>query len=117
MLLGKRIRSLRKEHGLTQEELGKLINVTKVSICCYEKETRTPTLETLLELSRVFKVDINYFFGNDQYVVAEDDTNYGLSVAKEELIFLEEIRKRTSLYNKIIDNPKRIVELIDKKMR
>ena len=117
MLLGKRIRSLRKEHGLTQEELGKMINVTKVSICCYEKETRTPTLETLLELSKVFKVDINYFFGNDLYIVAEDDSNYGLSVAKEEIQFLEELRKHSSLYNRVIDNPKRIVELIDKKMR
>ncbi len=44
MLLGKRIKSLRKEKGLTQQELGDLINVTKVSICCYENETRVPTL-------------------------------------------------------------------------
>lgn len=50
MLIGKRIKSLRKGRGLTQEELGKIINVTKVSICCYENETRIPTLETLLAL-------------------------------------------------------------------
>ena len=63
MLLGQRIKTLRKENNLTQEELGKLINVTKVSICCYEKETRIPTLETLVALANVFKVDINYFIG------------------------------------------------------
>ena len=31
MLLAKRIKELRKEKDLTQEDLGKLINVTKVS--------------------------------------------------------------------------------------
>ena len=40
MLLAKRIKELRKEKDLTQEDLGKLINVTKVSICCYENGTR-----------------------------------------------------------------------------
>ena len=117
MLLGQRIKTLRKENNLTQEELGKLINVTKVSICCYEKETRIPTLETLVALANVFKVDINYFIGNDKYAVADNDKNYGMYVAKEELEFITEIRKYNSLHKKVIENPKRIVELIDLKMR
>ena len=117
MLLGQRIKTLRKENNLTQEELGKLINVTKVSICCYEKETRIPTLETLVALANVFKVDINYFIGNDKYAVADNDKNYGMYVAKEELEFITEIRKYNSLHKNVIENPKRIVELIDLKMR
>ena len=117
MLLGKRIKSLRKQNGMTQEELGKLINVTKVSICCYEKETRIPTLETLLALADVFKVDINYFLGSDEYLIADTDEKYGMSVAKEELDFLKEIRKHNNLYKRIIDDPKRFVELMDIKMR
>lgn len=117
MLLGKRIKSLRKQSNLTQEELGKLINVTKVSICCYENETRIPTLETLLALADVFKVDINYFLGSDEYLVADNDEKYGMSVAKEEIEFLKEIRKHNNLYNRVIEDPKRFVELIDMKMR
>lgn len=117
MLLGRRIKSLRKENGMTQEELGKLINVTKVSICCYEKETRIPTLETLLALADVFKVDINYFLGSDEYVVADTNEKYGMSVASEELEFIKEIRKHTNLYKRVVENPKRFVELIDMKMR
>lgn len=117
MLLGKRIKSLRKQNGMTQEELGKLINVTKVSICCYEKETRIPTLETLLALADVFQVDINYFLGSDEYLVADTNEKYGMSVSKEELDFLKEIRRHNSLYKRVIDDPKRFVELIDMKMR
>lgn len=117
MLLGKRIKTLRKNNNLTQEQLGKLINVTKVSICCYEKETRIPTIETLVALSNIFKVDINYFLGNDEYVISDKDTKYGKYVSEEELEFIEEIRKYSSLYKKVIDDPKRCAELIDKKMR
>lgn len=117
MFLGQRIRHLRKENNLTQEELGKLINVTKVSICCYEKETRIPTLETLIALANVFKVDINYFIGNGKYIVADNDNEYGMYVAKEELEFIKEIRRNTNLHKKIIENPKRTVELIGLKMR
>ena len=117
MLLGKRIKSLRKQKGMTQEELGKLINVTKVSICCYEKETRFPTIETLLALADVFQVDINYLLSSDEYLVADSDTKYGISVAKEELEFIKEIRKNSSLYERMIDDPKRFVELMDRKMR
>lgn len=117
MFLGKRIKSLRKENGYTQQELGDLINVTKVSICCYEKETRVPTLETLIALAKVFKVDINYFLGNDYNIVADSDSKYSIPVAKEELDFIKEIRKYNSLYNKVIKDPKRCVELIDMKMR
>ena len=117
MLLGKRIKKLRREKGLTQQELGDLINVTKVSICCYEKETRVPTLETLTALAKVFKVDINYFFFFFYNVVADSDDSYSMTVAREELEFIKEIRKYSSLYNKVIKDPKRCAELIDMKMR
>jgi len=85
MIFSNRLRQLRKEKGLTQQELGDLINVTKVSICCYEKGTRTPTLETLMELTKVFNVDLNYFLGYDTFIVSENEENYGILVAKEEI--------------------------------
>ena len=43
MLLAKRIKELRKEKDLTQEDKGKLNKVTKVSIWCYENGTRVTT--------------------------------------------------------------------------
>ena len=116
MLLGKRIKSLRKEKGLTQEELGKAINVTKVSICCYEKGTRTPSLDTLNDLSEVFGVDANFFLNKDIFV-NEDTTEYGIYISKEEQEFITELRKNKKLHNLILENPKRSVELIDKKLK
>ena len=37
MFIGSRVRELRKAKGLTQQDLADMINVTKVSVCCYEK--------------------------------------------------------------------------------
>lgn len=116
MLLGARIKEQRKKLNLTQEELGKLINVTKVSVCCYEKGTRTPTLETLKVLAEVFGTDINYLLGNDSYEIAENDTNYGIHMSKEEIVFITQIRKNEKLYQLMIENPKRFIELINKKI-
>ncbi len=116
MLLGNRIKEQRKRLNLTQEDLGKLINVTKVSICCYEKGTRTPTLETLKVLAEVFDTDINYLLGNDSYEVAENDNNYSIHMSKEEMIFIREIRKNEKLYKLMIDDPKRFLELVNKKI-
>lgn len=117
MLLGKRIKEFRTKNNLTQSELGKLVNVTKVSICCYENGTRTPTLETLIDLSNVFKVNVNELIGYNKYIVSDNNTNYGLSMSDEEIELIRELRKNNALYDKIMKDPKRMIELINKKIR
>jgi transcriptional regulator with XRE-family HTH domain len=56
----KQLRSLKK---FTQEQLGKKINVSKVSISGYENGTRTPDLGTLIKISNVLNVSIDYLLG------------------------------------------------------
>lgn len=115
-LIGQRIKALRKNNKLTQEELGKMLNVTKVSVCCYEKGTRTPSLETLIDLANIFRVSLDYLVGNDYFVVADQRC---INVSKEEIDIMEELRnaKNNDLYQKLIDDPKRTIELINKKLR
>ena len=102
---------------MTQKELGDAINVTKVSICCYEKGTRVPSLETLIDISNLFKVDLNYLIGNDTYVVSENNQSYGIKMSNEEIALIKELRKHIDIYLKLIDDPQRMLELIDKKIR
>jgi transcriptional regulator with XRE-family HTH domain len=59
------LKQLRKEKGLKQKELGDLVHVTKVSICCYEKGTRTPNLDTFVELLNVFNVSADYLLNRE----------------------------------------------------
>ncbi len=113
MLLAKRIKELRLENDLTQEELGKLINVTKVSICCYENAARVPTLETLLALADVFNVGLDYLLGREETIkVLEENTK----MSKEEVEFIKEIRNNKKTYEFLTTNPKRCASLIEKKL-
>lgn len=115
MLLSQRIKLLRKQNNLTQKQLGDMVNVTKASICCYENGTRTPTLETLMDLAIAFNVSVNDLVGTDVFEVAENDSNYSMYLAREEMEFIKEIRKYGKLHKRVVDDPKRFVEHINMK--
>jgi transcriptional regulator with XRE-family HTH domain len=55
-----RLKALRIEHKLTQEELGTKINVSKVSVSGYESGNRSPDMDTMLRIADVFDVSIDY---------------------------------------------------------
>ncbi len=116
MLLSKRLKELRISNGLTQRELGERVNVTKVSICCYENGTRTPTLDTLTKLGKVLDVDVDYLLGYDSPVKEKGKSKKVINMAKEEIEFITEIRKLENIHQAIIENPKRIIELISKEL-
>ena len=113
MLLAKRIKELRKEKNLTQEDLGKLINVTKVSICCYENGTRIPTLETMVALADIFEVSLDNLLGREIEVVAKKRRT---RMSKEEVEFIKEIRKSERVFHLLTTNPTRCASLINKKL-
>ena len=117
MILGTRIKTLRKEKGLTQQQLADLINVTKVSICCYEKGNRTPNLETFMDLVNVLDTTPNYLLGTDIKVIQEDDEEYSLSLPKEDIQIIKELSKYDDLINLLRKDPKRGVEYIYKKTK
>ncbi|MFS7398537.1 helix-turn-helix domain-containing protein [Carnobacterium maltaromaticum] len=60
---GERLRELRKKHGLTQTQLGKLINLSHVSISGYENNTRLPDAEILSKLADVLNTTTDYLLG------------------------------------------------------
>ena len=117
MFIGSRLKELRKKKCMTQADLGNLLNVTKVSVCCYEKNVRIPSLETLEDLSSIFGVSCDYFLGNDIPSIKEDTPEYSFYISKEEMEFIKLIRLNKDLYRRLINDPKRLIELIDKKLK
>lgn len=117
VLFGKRLKKLRNEAGLTQQQLGDKLNVTKVSICSYENGNRMASIETLIDIANLFKVDLDYLIGTDSYVVSDNSEDYGIRMAKDEIDIIKELRKHNDLYNNLIDDPRRTIELIEKRMR
>lgn len=58
-----RIRELRQEFNMTQEELGVKIGQTKSNVSKYETGALEPNIQTLNMLSDVFGVSIDYLIG------------------------------------------------------
>jgi transcriptional regulator with XRE-family HTH domain len=72
-----RLKELRKHRKLTQEELGNVINVTKVSISGYENGNRTPDTETLQKLADFFEVSVDYLLGRSEAPVETEGVSKG----------------------------------------
>ncbi|MGI6329652.1 MAG: helix-turn-helix domain-containing protein [Bacilli bacterium] len=115
-MLGKRLKELRVSKSLSQQRLGELVNVTKVSICCYELGKRTPNLETIKDLANVFNVSIDYLVGNDIQVdvIKEDSEEYKIILAHEDVKIIKELKSNHNLYKKITEDPKRFITLMKK---
>ena len=62
-IFAERIRELRLEHGLTQEEVGEIIGVKRYSIYSYEKGRACPEMRGLVALADYFDVSIDYLAG------------------------------------------------------
>jgi len=63
-LLGLKIRELRKNKNLTQEQLANLINLDARQIVNIEKGYSAPPLDTLEDISNALEVEISEFFEN-----------------------------------------------------
>lgn len=108
MSLGTRIRSLRKANQITQEELGKYLGVSKVSISGYENDTREPDMQSLAKLAKKFNVTTDYLLGVNQapkWATQEDviqldrilESNVNMALGGEDLTPAEKQRVRDIL--------------------
>lgn len=59
-----KIIKLRKQHGLSQEEFGGKINVSRQTISKWEAEQSQPDYESLKEISEVFNVSLDYLLND-----------------------------------------------------
>lgn len=65
MTLGQKILDLRKKSGLSQEELGEEVNVTRQTISNWELDETTPNPNQLKLLSKALNVSVDELIGND----------------------------------------------------
>ena len=70
-MFSEQLKKLRKERGLTQEQLASLLKISKSAISMYENGNRTPDFETLELIADFFNVNLSYLIGEEQ--------KYGLS--------------------------------------
>lgn len=57
-------KSLRVRSGLIQEEVAKMLGISRQQYITYENNPNIIKIDVLLKLSKIFKCDINEFFLN-----------------------------------------------------
>lgn len=92
-MLGKRIRKLRLERGVTQSELSNYLGLTPKMVSFYELEQRFPPQDIIIKLADYFNVSADYLLGRSE--IRNSD---------------ELLKEYSSLYNK---SPKEIEEYIN----
>lgn len=62
-MIGKQLKSLRKDNGYTQSDLAKKLHLTPKAISFYENNQREPDIDTLNKIADIFNVSIDYLNG------------------------------------------------------
>lgn len=73
---GSLLKELRKEHGLTQEQLAEKLGVTNRTISRWETGTNVPDLDILIDLSEFYQIDVKELLNGERKTaeIKMDDT-------------------------------------------
>ena len=76
MLFNEKLKMLRKENNLTQEELAEKLNVSRQAITKWESGDGTPDIENLRQISILFNTTIDDLVKEDKNVIVENNEKY-----------------------------------------
>lgn len=62
---GSRLKKLRTNANLTQADLAQRLGLTKSVISAYETDTRLPSYDVLIHISKIFHVTTDFLLGID----------------------------------------------------
>ena len=65
-IFSERLKRLRKNKGLKQQEIADLVHVNRVTYTNWEKGKREPSFEILVKLADLFEVSLDWLFGRDK---------------------------------------------------
>lgn len=82
------LKSLRTAKCLTQEELAKILKISRSTVGMYENGSREPDYETLELIADFFNVDIDYLIGRTDKTTVIPESYYLNDDAKEIAQFL-----------------------------
>lgn len=89
MDFSQRLRELRKQRGLTQEELAKELEMAKSSISMYENGKRKPSFEVLELFADFFNVNLDTLYG------ASPVSSKSFTCTPEEEVMIKKFRSLT----------------------
>ncbi len=99
MSFGSRLKELRENKGLKQQELAEILGVKNTAISNYELDISSPKEETMFKIFNFFNVTPNYMFQDD------------IEIKSEVLLTLQE-KEGIKKYHALDDHGKNLVNLV-----
>ena len=118
-MLGERIKIIRKENDMTQNDLAKAFDLSPSTIAMYESGNRNPDADTLKKMAAYFDVSVDYLLGITNIPNPPEKIKNAISNDPELLKFWKEVKNREELQtllkqsNKLDKNTiKQIIQII-----
>ncbi len=125
MSFGENLKNVRKQRGVTQEELAEILGVSRQAISKWESDGGYPETEKLLVISKTLNISIDYLL-NDVSVMEEKEKTEKKSVVyaptgkiaittydNQNVVFCQSV-KTSPIFRPGKDEPKYILNGVDK---
>ena len=83
MWLKEKLLILRKQHGMTQQELAERLDVSRQAISSWERGTAEPSTENLVSIGKLFGVSVDALVNENAQVQAESAVQVAVAEKKE----------------------------------
>ena len=110
---GERLRELRKEKGLSQDEFAKILGTSKQILSRYELGQRSPKIEQVSKYAEKLKVSVDYLLGDTESEAVYEELCNELEGLPFYKIFIE-VTMKMGLY---ISDIVRVTGLTDRQVR
>ncbi len=129
--IGKKLQNIRNNKNLNQEELASKLHVTRQAISRWENGETMPTIDNLLELTKIFEVSFeeilcindkvemdkeNIFKGHDRHFIIQKICKGELDVKISDIFYQLSNEERIQVLASLIKNHKEIDDDLKSKL-
>ena len=100
MNVADRIQALRKQHGMSQEQLADAVGVSRQAVSKWESEQASPDLDKVVIMSDLFDVTTDYILKGIEPVEVQDHKTMGDVL--DEKVLTEDNENRLKLIFKVV---------------
>lgn len=99
-MIEQRLKELRFQKNLTQNDLASILGVAKTTLAAYEQSKNQPSIETITKIANYFNVSTDYLLG----LTDVQSPNFEISYISKYLGLTEHSIKELHFYNEIAQN-------------
>lgn len=112
-MLKERLRKIRLEHKLTQQNIADALGIDRTTYTVYETGVTTPSPATLVKLSQIYNVTVGYLMGVEENrpelkksIAAEE--NEGSVLSSDPISLLRKNEKELLMYFRILPDSEKV---------